>query len=130
MTRSATVARIIKTARDDPYAYGGNDCFFLGLRVIDTLQGTSHAKAFAGSYRTLRGAHKALRKRGHTSVVTLLAELVPDIPWGRAQIGDLAVVDVDGAEHVAVHGGQSWMSITEAGPRSWALSAAKSAFKV
>ncbi|WP_425087764.1 DUF6950 family protein [Stappia sp.] len=130
MTRSATVAAIIKTARVEPYAYGTNDCFFLGLRVIDALQGTRHAKAFAGSYRTVIGAHKALRKRGHTSIVTLFAELVSETPWGQARIGDLAVVEVDGAEHVAVHGGQSWMSITEAGPRSWPLSAAKSAFKV
>lgn len=130
MTRSSTVAGIIKAARAAPYAYGANDCFFLGMRVIDTLQGTGHAKAFSGAYRTLRGAHKALRKRGHKTIVTLLAELVPGIPWGRAEIGDIAVVEVDGAEHVAVHGGQAWMSITEAGPRSWPLSAAKCAFKV
>lgn len=130
MMRSSTVAGIVKTARSEPYAYGVNDCFFLGLRVIDALQGTSHAKAFSGSYRTLVGAHKALRKRGHKSVVTLLEGLVESIPWGRACIGDLAVVEVDGAEHVAVHGGQSWLSITEAGPRSWPLHLAKRAFKV
>lgn len=130
MNRSALVSGIIRTALAEAYAYGVNDCFFLGLKVIDGLQGTSHIKSFAGSYRTLTGAHRALRKRGHETIVTLYAELLPIIPWGHARIGDLAVVDIDGAEHVAVHGGQAWMSITEDGPRSWPLHLAKSAFRV
>ena len=92
MNRSALVSGIIRTARAEAYAYGVNDCFFLGLKVIDGLQGTSHIKSFAGSYRTLTGAHRALRKRGHETIVTLYAELLPIIPWGRARIGDLAVV--------------------------------------
>lgn len=130
MTRFAIVSGIIKTARDESYAYGVNDCFFLGLKVIDALQGTEHVKTYAGAYSTLRGAQKALRKRKHKSLVTFYAELVPVIPWGRAQIGDLAVVEIDGAEHIGVHGGQAWMSITEAGPVTWPLHLAKCAFKV
>jgi hypothetical protein len=130
MNRAAVVSEIIKTARAEPYAYGVNDCFFLGLKVIDALQGTSHVKTYAGAYKTLKGAQRALRKRKHTSLVTFYAELVKPIAWGRAALGDLAVVEIDGAEHVAVHGGQAWMSITEGGPVTWPLHMAKAAFKV
>ncbi len=130
MNRAQIVSGLVKTARKEPYAYGVNDCFFLGLKVIDALQGTSHVKAFSGAYTTLLGANRALRKRGHKSIVTLYSEMVEPIAWGQSCIGDLAVVEVDGAEHVAVNGGQAWHSITEAGPRSWPLHLAKCAFKV
>ncbi|MCY0146142.1 hypothetical protein OEG84_25040 [Hoeflea sp. G2-23] len=130
MNRAQIVSNIIKTARKEPYAYGVNDCFFLGLKVIDALQGTSHVKAFSGSYKTLRGAHRAMRKRGHGSVVTLYDEMLSEIPWGQSRIGDLAVVLLDDGEHVGVNGGQAWHSITEAGPRSWPLHLAMCAFKV
>ncbi|WP_420406905.1 DUF6950 family protein [Hoeflea sp.] len=130
VNRAATVSGIVRTARAETYVYGSNDCFFLGLKVIDALNGTSHVKTYSGAYRTLKGAQRALRKRGHTSIVTLYAGLLPQIPWGRARIGDLAVVDVDGVEHVGVHGGQAWMSITESGPVTWPLHMAKAAFKV
>lgn len=130
MNRSALVSGIIRTARTEVYAYGVNDCFFLGLKVIDALQGTAHVETYAGAYETLKGAQKALRKRKHTSLVTFFAGLLPVIQWGHARIGDLAIVDIDGAEHVAIHGGQAWMSITEAGPRSWPLHLSKCAFRV
>lgn len=130
MSRVRIVTDIITAARAEPYAYGSNDCFFLGLKVIDALQGTGHVHAFAGSYTTLLGANRTLRRRGHKSVVTLYAELVEPIAWGSARIGDVAVVDSAGVEHVAVHGGQSWLSITAEGPMSWPLEAAKQAFGV
>jgi len=130
MNRVSLVSSLIRRARIEPYSPGQNDCFFLGLRIIDAVKGTAHVKAFSGSYKTLTGAHKALRKRGHKSVVALMSELLPVIPWGSATIGDLTVVEVDGVEHVGVHGGQAWHSITAAGPRSWPLNLAKAAFKV
>ncbi|WP_422371351.1 DUF6950 family protein [Hoeflea sp.] len=130
MNRATVVSEIIKAARAEPYAYGINDCFFLGLKVIDALQGTSHVDAYTGSYSTLKGAQKALRKHDHTSLITFLSELGEPVAWGRSRIGDIAIVEVDGAEHVGIHGGQSWHSITEAGPAAWPLHFAKRAFRV
>ena len=130
MNRFDIVSGIIEKARAEPYAYGVNDCFFLGLKVIDALQGTGHAKTYSGSYKTLIGAQKALRKRKHKTLVTFFAAMLEPAAWGSARIGDVAVIDIDGAEHVGVHGGQAWMSITENGPVNWPLHFAKQAFKV
>jgi hypothetical protein len=131
MTRFETVFALYETARDLPYQPGSNDCFFLGLQIVDALTGTARVKEFKGSYRTLAGAHKALLKRGYESVIPLMETLCEPIGWGSAHVGDLAViVEVNGAEHLAFHGGNGWHSITADGPRSWPLSAAKQAFKV
>lgn len=128
--RAAITARIFKAARSEPYAYGVNDCFFMGLRQIDAIRGTAHEAGHAGAYTTLLGANRALRRKGHRTLVTYLAGFVQEIAWGSARIGDLAVIEIDRAEHVALHGGQGWLSITEGGPVSWPLAQAKQAFGV
>lgn len=128
--RAAITGQILKEARTRPYVYGVNDCFFLGLRQIDAIQGTAHEVAHRRTYSTLLGANRALRRRGHKTLVTYFAELVEPIAWGAARIGDLAIVEIDGAEHVALHGGLGWQSITEAGPARWDLARAKQAFGV
>lgn len=128
--RATITARILREARSRPYVPGFNDCFFLGLRQIDWIQGTEHEAAHKGAYTTIKGANRALRRRGHTTLVTYFAGLVEPISWGAARIGDLAIVEVDGAEHVGLHGGLGWQSITDAGPVRWNLAQAKQAFGV
>jgi hypothetical protein len=133
--RAAITARILREAKAAPYAYGVNDCFFLGLRQIDALRRTAYEAAHAGAYSTLSGANRALRRRGHTSLATYFMALGEQdgwgpIAWGSARIGDVAVIEIDGAEHVGIHGGRAWQSITEAGPAHWDLCRAIQAFKV
>lgn len=130
MTRFEVVSNVLQTAISEPYKYGSNDCFFLGLKTIDALTGTQWVKHYSGAYKTLLGANRALRRRGHASLVDLYRELVLPIAWGRSRIGDVAVIEVGGVEHIAVHGGQSWHSITEAGHIVWPLDHAKQAFEV
>jgi len=129
-SRAEITTRILTEARRAPYAFGVNDCFFMGLRQIDAIQGTAHAEEHKGVYSTLSGAQRALRRRGHKSLVTYYATLLRPIGWGSARIGDLAIVEIDGAEHVGIHGGLGWHSITESGPRRWDLQLAKQAFGV
>ena len=128
--RAEITTRILAEARAAPYAYGVNDCFFMGLRQIDAIQGTAHAEAHAGAYSTLLGAQRELRRRGHTSLVTYYATLLRPIGWGSARIGDLAIIEAGDGEHVGIHGGLGWHSITEDGPRRWDLQRAKQAFGV
>lgn len=117
-----------------PYKFGvwgkASDCFFTGLAVIDAVKGTEYRKKYSGRYRTLRGAQKALRKEGHKTLVTFFADLLPQIPPAMAKAGDLAIVDVDGAEHVAVCNGLNFMAKIEDGLMICELGDCKAAFEV
>lgn len=132
MSRFITVDRAIVEAMSAPYAYNKNDCFMLALTVIDALRGTSYVKKYKGRYTTIKGAHRALLNDGHKSFVTFFEALLEAEPvgFGSAQIGDIAVCDLGGAEHLAVYGGNVWHSISLDGPVTFTNQDVKAVFKV
>ncbi|MDX1053553.1 DUF6950 family protein [Sinorhizobium medicae] len=110
----ATLARELAK----PYAYGSADCFMLGCAFVDALTGSSLAGTYRGAYRTLAGAQRALRRRGHTSLVSFFAAELGQQPKGgaEARLGDLVILSLaDGAEHVGVCLGARFVTKTERG---------------
>lgn len=136
LTRFETVAAVMDGERGKPYRLGGRDgatdCLIMGLRVIDALHGSDFAAEAIGAYRTQRDVVKLLRKRGYSGFADIFGKRVrlERKPAGMAAIGDVAVIDVAGQEHVAVFNGLSFTTITETGPASYDSGFVKACFRV
>jgi hypothetical protein len=103
----------------------------MGCALVDALEGRQLVKTYAGAYKTLAGAQKALRKRGFTSLVDFwTAELGrPPVGAAEAKIGDLVILKLsDGAEHVGVCVGTRFRTKTPVGRQDYGLSEVVAAF--
>ncbi|MDX3929232.1 MAG: hypothetical protein QHC90_25950 [Shinella sp.] len=120
----ATLARELAT----PYAYGTpekSDCFMTGCALVDALEGTDLVSKYRGTYNSLAGAQRALRRRGFKSLVDFWsAELGRHAVGGAmARFGDLVILRLaDGAEHVGVCLGARFVTKTENGRSDHGLS--------
>lgn len=133
MNRFRIVEATLSEELEKPYAYGSADCFFLGCAMIDALTGSEHVKKYAGSYDSLLGAQKALRRRKHKSLVTFFSSLLGQEPVGAAQarMGDIAVLVLpDGAEHVAICVGLRFTTKTPEGRQDFGLPEVVAAFQI
>lgn len=136
MNRFRIVDATLTAELAKPYAYGTpekSDCFMMGLAMVDALEGTQRAAKYAGAYRTLAGAQRALRRRGHASLVSFFtAELERDPVGGAsAQLGDLVILRLaDGAEHVGVCLGARFRTKTPAGRLDCSLADVVAAFRI
>ena len=118
MNRFRIVEATLTRELAKPYAYGSADCFMLGCAVIDALTGSALADKYRAAYRTLAGAQRALRRRGHTSLVSFFAAELGQQPQGgaEARLGDLVILRLaDCAEHVGVCLGSRFVTKTERG---------------
>ncbi|OHV81604.1 DUF6950 family protein [Rhizobium sp. LCM 4573] len=133
MNRFRIVEAALTAELAKPYVYGEGDCFFLGCAVVDALEGTSLVSKYRGAYKTLGGANRALRKRGHKSLVSFwAAELGREpIAAAEAQLGDLVILRLsDGAEHVGVCLGLRFVTKADKGRQDYGLSDVIAAFRI
>jgi len=136
MNRFRKVEATLTAELAKPYAYGNpaqSDCFFMGLALVDALEGTQGARKYAGSYKTLAGAQRALRRRGHASLVSFFAAELDRPPRGgaEARFGDLVILRLaDGAEHVGVCLGTRFRTKTPDGARDYPLDTVVAAFHI
>lgn len=129
-TRFEIADPVIQEELAKPYTYGAADCFFFGCRIADAFDETRGlVKLYSGSYRTLMGAQKALRKRGFKSTADLFATHLEAIAPALAQYGDLVVLQLADGEHVGVCLGQRFLTKTERGKSLHGLSEVKAAFR-
>lgn len=130
-TRFEIVSAVIADEMAKPYAYGTADCFVFGCRTVDALAPQHDlVKVYAGSYKTLMGAQKALRKRGHKSLVGLFSAHLEQCAPAQARVGDIGIIQLADGEHVAVCVGMKFVTKTSRG-RSFAdLADCKAAFRV
>lgn len=136
MTRFETASSVLERELAKPYAYGRSDCFLMGMAMVDALRGTDHRKAYAGRYKTLRGAHGVLKRSGHDTLAELMEALLGTrIAPLQAHIGDVGIIalQVEGskriAEHVGVHDGRQWVVKAEDGPMYFGSAHAAAAFR-
>jgi hypothetical protein len=128
----ATLARELA----NPYVYGDpkqSDCFMMGCALVDALEGTQLAKKYAGAYKTLPGAQRALRKRGFKSLIDFWTVELGRPPVGAAEahFGDLVILRLaDGAEHVGICVGTRFTTKTETGRQDHGLSDVVAAFHI
>lgn len=130
MSRFRTFEHVVNDEMSKPYQYGVADCFFFGCRIADALDPERQmVKTYAGSYRTLMGAQKALRKRGFVSLVDLFAQHLEPCAPNQAALGDLVILQLADGEHVGACNGMRFITKTERGRSDHDLSAVKAAFR-
>lgn len=99
-----------------PYVYGESDCFFLGCRMADALDDRLRLiETYWRSYSTLMGAQRALRRRGFKDLPDLYASHLPACAPAAAALGDIAVLQFQRGQHVAICLGQRFLTRTETG---------------
>ena len=129
-TRFEIAQPVIEAELAKPYAYGVADCFFFGCQVADAFDPFRQmVRAYSGSYKTLMGAQKALRKRGHKSLSDLFAAHLRPCAASEAQFGDIAILKLADGDHVGVCVGAKFITKTERGRSLHDLSAVKAAFR-
>lgn len=130
MSRFRTLERVVTEEMAKPYQYGVADCFFFGCRVADAFDPSREmVKTYSGSYRTLMGAQKALRKRGHKSLAELFRKHLTPCAPAQAGLGDIVILQLADGEHVGVCAGTHYITKTERGGSNHNLSAVKAAFR-
>ena len=133
MNRFRIVEATLAAEMAKPYAYGGADCFALGCAMVDALTGSKLLAKYSGAYKTLAGAQRALRRRGHSSLVTFWADELSQEALGAAQarFGDLVIMRLaDGAEHVGICLGTRFVTKTETGRSDHTIGDCIAAFQI
>ncbi|EJN04226.1 hypothetical protein [Phyllobacterium sp. YR531] len=115
MTRFEIVEATLTAELAKPYAFGIADCFFLGIAMLDALSGSDNRKKFAKAYRTMAGAQRALRRRGHTSLVPLFETLTERCAPAEARLGDIVILQLGPHEHVGICLGSRFITKIEIG---------------
>lgn len=128
--RFQVVEATLRAELAKPYAYGRSDCFMLGIAMIDALTGSDLRSIYDGCYSTLSGAQRALRRRGHKTLVTFFAAHLEPVAPATAQIGDVVVIRLSDGEHVGICLGVRFVTKTEHGRSSHTLGDCIAAFRV
>lgn len=133
MTRYEILMPVLEAELAKPYAYGEADCFFLGCQVADAFDPSRRmASTYRGSYTTLAGAQRALRKQGHRTLTTFFQLHLQPVAPAAAQIGDIVVILIEGGEHVGICLGASGRFVTKTadGPSYHRVGECVAAFRV
>lgn len=129
-TRFEIASPVIEAELAKPYVVGVSDCFVFGCRVADVFDpGRRMAERYAGTYTTLRGAQRVLRRHGYRSLEEGFADHLERCGPASARFGDLGIVHLEDGEHVAVFTGQRFLTKTPAGRSLHELTAVKTAFR-
>lgn len=130
--RFEVVSAVIASEMAKPYSHDPHaDCFFFGCRMVDALDPSQALEAeYTGSYKTLAGAQRALRRRGHKSLVDLFAAHLEACAPAQARVGDLGIIQLPDGEHVGVCVGMKFITKTPRGREFFDIAACKAAFRV
>lgn len=97
--RQRALAATVEHFQDRPFAYGKVDCVRLAYFHLRKL-GHSPRLGKAGSYSSLVGAIRALRRTGFASLPEALDDLgLPRIPPAAVLVGDILALPGDGELH-------------------------------
>lgn len=92
-----------------PFEWGVNDCCLFTADCVAAMTGHDPAARYRGAYRTYTGAARLIARAGGTAALVRKCLAATEIPAAQAGLGDVAlVVQPNGEEVVAVHGGAGW----------------------
>lgn len=83
----------IELKRDEPFAYGTNDCCMFAAGAAEAITGIDPIPEFRGQYDSLKTSIKALKEIGAGDLEKTIDGKLPEIPVGWAQRGDVAFFD-------------------------------------
>lgn len=90
--RARLGVHLTETAADG-FRYGSNDCALFAAGAVRAMTGHDPAAAWRGTYTSLEGGLKRLRKAGFEDHVDHVAKLLVEVPPAFAQVGDIALVE-------------------------------------
>lgn len=128
--RFVIVERVLGEEMALPYDPGKADCFFLGCRMADALGRSKLAELYAGTYQTLLGAQRALRKHGFRTLSDLFGSHFERCAPAQARMGDLVVLKLNDGEHVGVCLGTRFVTKTSRGRSDHSVDECVTAFRV
>lgn len=92
----ARLAAEMDRQRRDSFSWGTQDCALgLAAGAVEAITGADLRVGWRSTYRTPRGALKAIRAKGFDSLPDLIASLLPEIPPAFADVGDIGLIPVD-----------------------------------
>lgn len=92
-TWETNLATYIESKRDEPFAYGSNDCCYFCFGAIEAITGQDCMAEFRGKYDTEFGSLRALKEIGAGDLESTMDTKFPEIAIGLAQRGDIAFFD-------------------------------------
>lgn len=111
--RPRLTAYLAETAQDG-FRYGSNDCALFSAGAVRAMTGHDLAAAWRGSYTTLQGGLKRLRKAGYEDHVAMADHRFTRVAPAFAQIGDIALLDTAEGRALGIFTGET---IACLGPR-------------
>lgn len=86
----------------EPFVYGRHDCGLFAAGAVQAMTGEDFGADYRGSYKTLAGALRRLKRQGFATHADLAASIFEEIHPSAAEVGDLAAVKVSDAGHYAL----------------------------
>lgn len=115
-----------------PIEWGAHDCAVgLAARAVEAMTGVDLAARWRGRYDSAAGALRVLKEEGFADLETLCRSLLPPVHPSMAQLGDIALVPVDGAlDALGIVIGERVTVLTSTGIGTVDLLASKITFRV
>ncbi len=83
------LAEYIAGKRDEPFAWGVNDCCTFCAGAVEAVTGVDPMPEFRGQYETRKGSAEALRKNGQGTLFKTLNAKFKRVRISHAKRGDL-----------------------------------------
>jgi hypothetical protein len=124
-TRFAEFAR---ARRNEPFAWGSNDCCLFAADCVEAITGEDPAKDLRGYTTALQAARIVKAHGGMAQFVT--ARIGVEIPPLMANVGDLVLVVVNGHDTLTVCNGSNVIGPGPSGMMCCGMGLAKAAWRV
>lgn len=112
--RPRLTAYLADTARDG-FRYGSNDCALFTAGAVRAMTGHDPAAAWRGTYTTLEGGLRRMRKAGFQDHIALVAKEFPPVAPAFAQVGDIALVEAPEGPALGIITGETIACLTPRG---------------
>lgn len=84
------LSEYIASKRNEPFAYGSNDCCYFCFGAIEAITGQDCMAEFRGKYDTEFGSLRALKEIGQGDLESTMDHKFPTVEIALAQRGDIA----------------------------------------
>ena len=82
----------LRETRALPFAPGRHDCALFFAGAVNAMTGVDPAKGLRGTYSTIPGGLKRLKRLGYSDHIEMARKLFPVSHWSEGRVGDGAIV--------------------------------------
>jgi hypothetical protein len=112
--RPRLTAYLAETAREG-FRYGSNDCALFSAGAVRAMTGHDPAAAWRGTYTTLEGGLKRLRKAGFKDHIDQAGTLFQAVAPAFAQVGDIAGIETPEGWALGIFTGETIACLSPSG---------------